>query len=95
VTLEISEPHFLPFIAMDDDDHDDDDNTLLIVTDGELLHVGLELIGYTEGMVLCASQVTNEEHFQRLYGSPAFAWGHQSNAINRTVLCTSIKATPP
>jgi hypothetical protein len=77
VTLEISEPHFLPFIAMDDDD---DNDTLLIVTEGELLHVGLELIGYTEVMVLCASQATNEEHFQRRYGSLAFAWGHQSNS---------------
>jgi hypothetical protein len=85
VTLQISEPHFLPFIAMDDecdDDNDDDDNddTLLIVTDGELLHVGLELIVYTEAMVLRASQATNEERFQRLDGSSAFASGHQSNS---------------
>jgi hypothetical protein len=61
--------HFLSFIAMDDDDNDN----LLILTGGELLDVGLDLIGYTDAMVLRASEDSNEERFQRLYGSSAFA----------------------
>jgi hypothetical protein len=67
---------------MDDDDNDN----LLILAGGELLNVGLDLIGYTDAMVLRASQETNEERFQRLYGSLAFACAQLWEALQVTAI---------
>jgi hypothetical protein len=67
---------------MDDDDNDN----LLILTGGELLDVGLDLIGYTDAMVLRASEDSNEERFQRLYGSSAFACAQLWEALQVTAI---------